>query len=126
MGRRNDTLAVFAIFSAVIIIYIFFAFGYADSLGLEATIDDSLVAVLPGLFVTLIGLVTIGAAFSHPLVIGGFGAVGIGLAVLFDEMYDAAIINSTLLAGATMTQVEVITIVVSLLMGGVAYASQRR
>jgi hypothetical protein len=126
MARWNSTLSVLAIFMAVMVIYLFFQMGWANTLNLESGIGASLIAVFPGLFVTILGFVTIGSQFRSPLVVGGFGAVGIGLAVLFGEMYDANIIDSTLLAGATMAQLEVITIIVSLLMGGVAYASRGR
>ena len=119
-------LSVLAIFLAVLVIYFFFSMGYADSLNLDPSIGANLIAVFPGLFVTIIGLITIGSQSSSPLMVGGFGAAGVGLAVLLDEMYDIGVLNAAVLGGASMAQVEAITIVVSLLMGGAVYATRSR
>jgi hypothetical protein len=125
MARWNNTLSVLAIFMAVMVIYLFFQMGWASNLNLDPALGDVLIAVFPGLFVTIIGLVAIGSQSSSPLMIGGFGATGIGIAVLLDEMYDIGVLNGAVLGGATMAQVEAITIVVSLLMGSAVYATRR-
>jgi hypothetical protein len=104
----------------------FFTAGYATSLGISPTIGASLLAVLPGLFVVVIGTLFIAGLAGKQFAVIGFGAWGIGLSVLFQEMFDAGIIDATLLAGASIAQLQTITIIVSIVMGGVAYASQSR
>lgn len=126
MAKWNNMLSVLAIFLAVLVIYFFFSMGYADSLNLDPSIGANLIAVFPGLFVTIIGLITIGSQSSSPLMVGGFGATGVGLAVLLNEMYEIGVLDSAVLGGASMAQVEAITIVVSLLMGGAVYATKGR
>jgi hypothetical protein len=124
MARWSGALVTLGVFMVILVIYFFFQMGYATPLGLDASIDDSLIAVFPGLFVTIIGLVAI-TRLNTPLIIGAFGAVGIGLAVLMNEMYDAAIVTDIMLGGTTIAQIQTLVIILSLLMGGVAYNSRR-
>lgn len=92
---------------------------------LPVALGEYLFAVLPGLFMTIFGMYLVATRGRDPAMVAGFGLVGFGLAILFGEMYAAAIINDTLLAGATLIQLQAITIIVSILMGGVAYAAKR-
>jgi hypothetical protein len=127
MGRiriNRDQIGLFLVAVSLLAIFAYLTGGYAADLGFNAAIGTNLTAIFPGLFVTILGLVSV--ARGGPLAIGGFGAIGIGLAVLFGEMYTVGIITSGILAGATIVQVQTITIVVALLMGGVAYATQKR
>ena len=124
MGRKNSPIVMIAVFMIIVVFILFFQGGYADGFGLSATIDDDLLAVLPGLFVSIIGIIAVSQAKGSPLIIGGFGAVGIGLAVLLSEAYTAGIFALT--GTVTLAQLETITIIVSIILGGVAYASTER
>jgi len=125
MGRKDRPIVMIAVFMALIVLILFFAGGYATTLGLSVTISEDLIAVFPGLFIFIIGIASISQTMGNPLVVGGFGTIGIGLAFLIQEMYDAAIISDVMLAGATIAQLEILVIIVSIMMGGVAYASSK-
>jgi len=126
MGRKNSPVVMIAVFMTIIVIILFFAGGYASDFGLSATIANDLLAVLPGLFVSIIGIIAVSQAKGSPLIIGGFGAVGIGLAVLLSEAYTAEIIVDAMLGGATIAQCEIITIILGLVLGAVAYTTSGR
>jgi len=125
MGRKNSPIVMIAVFMIIVVFILFFQGGYADGFGLSATIDDDLLAVLPGLFVSIIGIIAVSQAKGSPLIIGGFGAVGVGLAVLLSEAHAAGIFTDAMIGGATLAQLEVITIIVSILLGSGVYASSR-
>lgn len=125
MGKKSSPVVMIAVFMTIIVIVLFFAGGYAADFGLSATIGDDLLAVLPGLFVSIIGIIAVSQASDSPLIIGGFAAIGIGLAVLLSEAYTAGIIIDAMLGGATIAQYETIVIIVGLLLGSVAYVSGR-
>jgi len=126
MGRKNSPVVMIAVFMIIVVFILFFQGGYADALGLSSTIGDELIAVFPGLFVTIIGIIAISKSGGSPLIIGGFGAVGIGLAVLLSEAYTAEIIVDAMLGGATIAQCEIIIIILGLVLGAVAYTTSGR
>lgn len=125
MARKNHPIVMIAVFVILFVFILFFAGGYAADFGLSATISDDLIAVLPGLFVSIIGIIAVSQTTNSPLIIGGFGVVGIGMAVLLSEAYTAGIIVDAMLGGATIAQCEVIIIILGLMLGAVAYAGSR-
>jgi hypothetical protein len=104
----------------------FFTGGFATGLGISPSIGADLLAVLPGLFIVVIGTLFIAGLAGRQFAVIGFGAWGIGLSILFQEMFDAGIIDASLLAGASIAQLQTITIIVSIVMGGVAYSAGNR
>jgi hypothetical protein len=125
MTRKGSPVVMIAVFMIIIVIILFFAGGYASGFGLSATISDDLLAVFPGLFVSIISIIAISQTTDSPLIIGGFSAVGIGLAILLSEAYTAGIIVDAMLGGATIAQYETIMIILGLIMGTVAYVGRR-
>jgi hypothetical protein len=124
MGRQDDTVALFLIAISIIAdAWYLTNADFSGALGLDPSIGADLATIFPGLLITIIGLVS--ATRGGPLAVGGFSAAGIGLAVLFGEMYVAGIIDDTLLGGASLIQLQTLTIIVAALMGGVAYSVSR-
>ena len=90
---------------------------------LEATVPGYIVAVFPGLLITILSILAINQLGSHnPLSVGGFGATGIGLAILLGEMHTQSIISNSTLLPYTLAQVQSITIIGAILLGAVAYS----
>lgn len=113
------------IFLGIIAIIYFLTQINLTNYGLDAGLTADLIAVFPGLFVTILGLLAVGFDRGNGLIVGGFAVAGIGMAILWGEMYTAAIIDDVVLAGMSLAQLQAITIIVSALIGGAAYASQR-
>jgi hypothetical protein len=124
MGRRRGgNLGLLVAIVAVLCIIIFLVFVPPASLGLDSGLLTSILAVLPGLIITVVGILGIGR--DDALVIGGYGAAGLGIAILMGELYTASIINDTMLSGATLGGLEALIVVLSLVMGAVAYQAKR-
>jgi hypothetical protein len=127
MTRHLKPMFVYPALAAMLFGFIyFFTGGYAAGLGISPTIGSDLMAVLPGLFIVVIGTLFIAGLAGRQFAVIGFGAWGIGLSILFQEMFDAGIIDASLLAGASIAQLQTITIIVSIVMGGVAYSAGNR
>jgi hypothetical protein len=102
----------------------FFTQGYGNTLNLDADVGAGLLIVLPGLLIVVVGMLFILGINSQFAVIG-YGALGVGLSVLLQEMYDGGIVVDAMLGGATIAQYELVVIILGVVLGGVAYASKR-
>ena len=120
MMRRNDTVGLFFVAITILVLFYFLNSSYASGLGFDSSIATNLGAVFPGLFITILSLIAISRGSA--LAIGGFGAAGIGFAILLGELYTVGTIDDTILSGATLAQVQTLTIVIGIVMGGVSYA----
>ena len=126
--KMKRELEVFTYVAVVCLLFgfiYFFTSGMGATFGLDADMGADLLAVLPGLFICLIGIIFMAGIAGQPFAIIGFGAIGVGLAILLQEMYDASIIVDAMLGGATIAQYETITVILGLIMGAVAYAGRR-
>ena len=126
MKRELEVFTYVAVVCLLFGFIYFFTSGMGVSFGLAADVGADLLAVLPGLFIAIIGVVFIAGVGGQPFAIIGFGAVGVGLAILLQEMYDAGIIVDVMLGGATLAQYETIIIILGLIFGAVAFISRRR
>lgn len=101
------------------VIFIFLALYYAgDAIGLEATAETDFLQILPGLFIFAVGILLVGrlhGLFALP----AFTVVGIGIAVLSEEMYDLGILNDQMISHLTIGQFQILVIAVSFLIGAV-------
>ena len=103
----------------------FFTAGYATSLGIDAALGTNLLAVLPGLLISIVGVLFISGMRGSFSVIG-FGALSVGLATLLQGMYDGGIVVDAMLGGATLIQYQTIIVIMGLVLGGVVYAGGNR
>jgi len=104
---------------------LFFTMGFGDKLGLDADMGAALLDVLPGIFLVICSIVLITGVAGQILAIIGYGASGVSIAVLLQEMYDANILIDSMLGGATIAQYEIIITIFGLLLGTVAFMSRR-
>jgi hypothetical protein len=125
MTRHLKPMFVYPALAAMLFGFIyFFTAGYGNGLGLDADVGAGLLLVLPGLLIVVIGvLFTVGMSGQFSVI--GYGALGVGLAILLQEMYDGGIIVDAMLGGASIAQYEMIIVILGVVLGGVAYASKR-
>jgi len=101
------------------VVFIFLALYYAgDVIGLETTSHTDFLQIVPGLFIFAVGILVVGrmgGLFALP----GFTVVGIGIAVLCEEMYDLGILNDQMMSNLTIGEFQILVIAVSFLIGGV-------
>lgn len=127
-GRFGSEMYAYAAVAAILagLIY-FWTGGFGAALNLSSDVGADLLAVLPGLLIFIVGVVALAKyGAGKPFVIAAFAAMSIGMAVLLQEMYDASIIVDAMIAGASIGQVETIIIIAGIMVGGVAYATNRR
>ena len=125
MKRELEVFTYVAVVSLLFGFIYFFTSGMGATFGLDADVGADLLAVLPGLFIAIIGIVFVAGTGGQSFAVIGFGAMGVGLAILLQEMYDANIIVDAMLGGATIAQYETIMIILGLIMGTVAYVGRR-
>jgi len=101
------------------VIFIFLALYYVgDTIGLETTSHTDFLQIVPGLFIFAVGILVMGrmgGLFALP----GFTVVGIGIAVLSEEMYDLGILNDQMISYLTIGEFQILVIAVSFLIGAV-------
>lgn len=107
---------------AVVFIAIFaFLSNFGDDIGLDPDVGPDLIMVFPGIFVTVLGFV-VAVKLGGIFVLPGFGSIGIGLAVLLEELHTGGFVTPNIMAGMTVGQLQVWLIVVGLLIGGILAA----
>lgn len=123
MRVKGGTVATAGVAVALFSVIIFFLQGWGSSLSLPATLGESLLAVLPGIFFTSIGV--IGVAVSprgSPMVVGGVACVGVGAAVLVGLMFNASLLTDAMVGGWTKENIQVVVVIASMVLGSVIYA----
>jgi len=107
----------------LIIVVTFLTLFYSgDILGLSPTIDSDYITLVPGLFIFIIGA---GATWTVRGVyqFASMSCVGIGVAILIGDMHTLGLVTEELLAGLTLAQLQLWTIVISGIAGGIIVAS---
>ncbi len=102
--------------SVIVIFLALFYFG--DDIGLPTTADTDFLSILPGLFCFAVGILIIGrmgGLFALP----GLSVVGIGIAILSEQMYDLGILNDQMISYLTIGEFQMLVIAVSFLVGAV-------
>ena len=121
MANRRETLAILAVFAALMILIIFFTQGFGTGLGLPTTLGDDLITLLPGLVLTVF-CVFAAATQKGPLSAGACAVLGVGLSILLSELYTMGVVTDAMLNTATLAQYQLILVVVGFIFGVVKYA----
>jgi len=117
------TTKVATLILALVIVFLGI-FYIGDDVGLGESATTDYIQFVPGLFVTIIGIgVTWGVRGTINL--ASMAITGIGFAILLGDMESAGYITSELLAGLTIDQLQIWTIVIASLAGGIIVASNR-
>lgn len=101
------------------VIFIFLALFYiGDDIGLPTTAELDFLSLVPGLFFFAAGILIIGklgGLFALP----GLTVIGVGIAVLSEQMYDLGILNDQMISYLTIGEFQILVIAVSFLVGAV-------
>jgi len=113
---RSEAKVVFMI---ALVLVVFLALFYLDTeLGLPATADTDFLSIMPGLICFAVGGLVVGkmgGLFALP----AFSLIGIGLAILFESMYDLGIVNDAMISNLTISQFQILVIAIAFLVGAV-------
>lgn len=109
-----------------ILAIVVFLVNAGSTLGFSSDFTDDIITVLPGVFVFIVGALMI-MNMSGVFYIPGFGMLGIGVAILLDEMNTAGVIVPELLTGSvTLEQAQVFIVIICLLIGAVVASTTWR
>lgn len=125
MGKMPSILKITAGIVSFFAVIIFLIYA-ANYLGFAAGFATSLIMVLPGLIVFFVGCATLATQDLSVFAIPGFGALGIGIAILISEMNAQNIIIDNYIArGWTLLEIQLFFVIIFFLMGAVVAASER-
>lgn len=119
MVKLKEFLTVLPVASLVVIFLALFYF--AEDLGFDTDIDTDFLRLLPGLAAFVVGM-AIFAITKGVLAFPSLMVVGFGLAWLFGVMNDMGMITVQLKTGLTIEQIQLWTIVIFSLVGGLVNA----
>ena len=123
MGRATE-IRVVAGFIGIIAIVIFLLLA-GDTMGFDTTLATDLIQLIPSIVVIFIGAYFITLS-SDIFTIGGFMAVGMGLAYMTETLNDMSILIPDLLSvSLTLTDLQLLLILCSALVGA-AFAGVKR
>lgn len=91
---------------------------FTDELGFDSSLGSDFILMLPGIIVSIIGIFVM-TATKGLFVIPASGTVGIGLAYLLGGLNTQGYLTNDLLQSSTITQVQMLIIVSSVIIGGV-------
>jgi len=105
----------------VAVLFIFLALYYAgDVVGLEADVFTDFLLIAPGLVLFGVGVLILVGTRKGIFALPGFTVLGIGLAVLSEEMYDLGILNDAMVSYLTIGEFQLLVIGVSFMIGAIA------
>ena len=103
----------------VLIIAIFLVYA-GDYVGIDAEVSTDLIGVFPGLCFIIVGCLILGTFRNEMFILPGFGAIGIGLAILLGEMNTFGIVVDVWITeGYNLIGLQGFSIVMSLILGAI-------
>lgn len=122
---KNSTFRIVAALVAFLVIIMFMMIG-ADALGLPANTTETIIIVMPGIFIFFIGVGILIKTGTSVFALPAFASLGIGLAILLSSIETAGIYPITSAGGATIEQVQWLIIILCSLIGGAVAAISSR
>jgi len=118
MRIPNDLKVVVAV---IMVVFIVITLTYIGSdIGFTQDMQDDFVAILPGLSIFVVGAFALAVIGSSVFAIAGFGVMGLGVAVLVEEMHTVEImIPDILTTSFTLGDLQITVLVSFILIGGV-------
>lgn len=125
MRVPNDLKVVVGIFMVIVLVITLVYLG--GDLGFTQDMQDDFISVLPGLSIFVVGAFALAAIGPSMFAIAGFGVMGLGLAILVDEMNTAEILIPDILTTTfTLGDLQLIILVFFTLMGAIVSAMAGR
>ena len=122
---KNSTFKIVAAITAFLAIIIFIMYAGTE-VGLPVNTNEKIIAVMPGILVFFIGVGILVKTGASVFALPGFSALGIGLAILLGTLQNSGIYPVANVIGASLAQVQWLTIVMCSLVGGAIAAISRR
>lgn len=120
-----DELEVIIPIVMILAIIIFLIYG-GSYFGFSTTFTSNLVSVLPGLSIFALGAGSIAVIGASGFVVAGFGIMGIGMALLVDEMNTIGVlIPDILTATFTLPRLQLTILIFFLVIGALVSAARR-
>ena len=117
---KIDTKIVAIIFSVIFLFLTLFYIG--GTLGLDAAVATDFLQIVPGLSIFAVGLVIL-SRLRGIFFLPGFGTLGIGVAVLAEEMHTLGIINDAMIHNLAIGEFQLLVIVLSFILGAILMVS---
>lgn len=102
--------------TGVVVVFLY-VFNTMPIPGMSASIGPYFTALIPGLLLTFMGMVTAAETRSGPAMAGCFTVTGVGLAIILGAAHGAGMVSDAMLLPATLEQYQAIIIILSLLVG---------
>ena len=97
-----------------------------SELGFDSDFTNDFISILPGIAVFVVGATMIALIPSPLFILAGFSAMGVGLAVLVDELNSAAVMIPEILTDDfSLNDLKVISILIFVLLGALASTLSR-
>lgn len=120
MGRKKFDYAPIATTVLIIVVFMFIVMN-PGIVNMSASAGNTLMSLLPGIFVSLICLYVIAETGGYATVPAIMG-LGLGLCFLVGEADTLGLVVNSMLGGLTVGQVQIWIMAMSALMGGVLYS----
>lgn len=107
----------------VVVMFLMYAGTYV---GFDAELTTDIVGVLPGLMVIFVGVIVLATQKLNTFALPGFGALGLGIAILLEEMNTHGIVvDDYITSGYTLVEIQAFFLIVMFLTGIVAMGVAR-
>ena len=109
--------ALVAGFLGIIILFVV----SGDSLGFDSAFTTDFISLLPGITVFIVGAATISFLDSALFVLVGFSGLGVGMAIIVDELNTAGVLIPEIISSSfTLNDLKIATILVFVILGAIA------
>lgn len=121
---REDFKIAATIVGLLAIIILFVTQG--TELGFDSDFTTDFISILPGIAVFVVGAIMIVLIPSPLFILAGFSAMGVGFAILADELNDASILIPQIINDDfTLNNLKIISILFFVLLGAIAASLSR-
>lgn len=121
----RDDFKIAAIIVGLLAIVILFTTQGSD-LGFDSDFTNDFISLVPGIAVFVVGAIMIALIPSPLFILAGFSAMGVGMAILVDELNTAAVlIPEIVTTDFTLNDLKIVSILFFVLLGAIAASLSR-
>jgi len=125
---RKKTMSTFMMVAAMALmaVVVIFLVFYSTTLNLPTNTAEMFIAILPGLFLFFVGVMTLWMAKVSLFAFPGFTILGIGIAVLLGEIETSGFYPIYVAGGPTIGQYQWAMVLLCSMIGAVVAAGSRK
>ena len=121
---RDDFKIAATIAGLLAIIILFVTQG--SNIGFDSDFTTDFISIVPGISVFIVGAIMIALIPSPLFILAGFSAMGVGMAIIVDELNTASVLIPQILTpNFTLNDLKIISILFFILIGAVAASLSR-